>query len=125
MNIHTTGKDVLKENGRGIGSAHHYLERLTPDSSPVWGSDDETQLTIKMAEEMVANAIAADRKERAYNNNDAEKARLFDMIEQHLNSVEKIDNYWKASFGKKSEDFALIDNLAGSIKVAIQAIKIG
>jgi hypothetical protein len=63
----TTGFEVMAEGGRWLGATREYLQtHAMHGDSLEWGSSDAVKgLTVSEIEELVADAIAADRNERA------------------------------------------------------------
>lgn len=63
----TTGFDVMRKGGNWLGTAREFLQtHAIRGDSLTWGSYEEVRgLTVRDVEEMVADAVAADRNERS------------------------------------------------------------
>lgn len=126
MNMHDDGPTLLKKGGRWLGAARNYIQwNLPKGDSVTWGSKQHIDITAFQIEELVAAAVAADRKEQARNNDVAEKSKCYDIIEGHIISLKKEGNSWDIAFknsdGKRYD--AIADNLTDAVKIAAQTIE--
>ena len=62
----TTSFDVMKEGGNWLGATREYLQcHAVQGSDLIWGSEMQVRgLTVREIEELAADAVAADRKQR-------------------------------------------------------------